>query len=135
MAEDVTHDGGCLCGNVRYTASGAPSSLCYCHCRSCQQAAGAPLLAWGTWPTAALVFTHGEPTRFRSSPRVVRSFCGRCGTALTYLHEQRPDDIDLSLTTLDTAVSFAPGYHIWVADKVPWLNIDDGLPQHDGWRT
>ena len=42
-------DGGCLCGAVRYRLEGPPLHAdYYCHCRMCQRAAGAPVVAWGT---------------------------------------------------------------------------------------
>jgi len=34
--------GGCLCGQVRYSANAEPALIAVCHCKNCQkQAAGA----------------------------------------------------------------------------------------------
>jgi hypothetical protein len=32
--------GGCLCGQVRYSASADPAMVAVCHCRNCQKQAG-----------------------------------------------------------------------------------------------
>ena len=32
--------GGCLCGQVRYEADGAPAWTAICYCRDCQRASG-----------------------------------------------------------------------------------------------
>ena len=68
----------------------------------------------------------------RSSPKVVRGFCARCGSCLTYCHEARSSEIDVTLATLDDPATFAPTMHVWVADKLPWVSIGDGLPQFAG---
>jgi hypothetical protein len=127
---DAVYAGGCLCGAVRYQLTGTVSNPCYCHCVSCRRAAGAPMVPWGTFARAALRITHGTLTEFSSSPRVRRGFCPRCGTSLTYRHEARSDEIDVTLASLDDPTLIEPTMHVWVADRLPWMRIEDGLPQH-----
>ena len=129
MSEGV-YTGGCLCGAVRYEITGTVSNPCFCHCVSCRRAAGAAPVAWGTCARQALRITHGTLSEFRSSPPAWRGFCARCGTPLTYRHEQRPGDIDVTLATLDEPARISPQKHVWVADKLPWVTISDGLQQH-----
>jgi hypothetical protein len=123
------YTGGCFCGAVRYEASGSPRHLCYCHCESCRRAAGSPAVAWGTFDRASFRITRGTLAEFRSSKPVLRGFCAGCGSCLTYRHEKRSDDIDVTVATLDQAAQLAPRMHVWVVDKLPWVRIDDGLPQ------
>ncbi len=121
--------GGCFCGAVRYQVSGAPRTVCYCHCESCRRAAGSPAVAWATFGREGFRVTRGAVAELNSSPRVVRGFCARCGSCLTYFHEARGAEIDVTLATLDDAARLAPQKHGGVADKLPWVRIDDGLPQ------
>ncbi|MDA1072262.1 MAG: hypothetical protein O2825_12805 [Proteobacteria bacterium] len=39
------HEGGCLCGAVRYRVTSAPQVSCYCCCATCQGATGAPAVS------------------------------------------------------------------------------------------
>ena len=64
----------------------------------------------------------------------MRTFCGRCGTSLTY-EQTAEDSIDITIVTLDDPGSLTPTCHIWVSDKLPWVNISHGLPAYPGWRT
>jgi hypothetical protein len=123
------YSGGCLCGAVRYEASGAATNLCYCHCNSCRRATGAPLVAWCTFARDGFRVTRGTLTEYRSSPQVRRGFCAACGGALTYRHEARAEEIDVTLASLDEPAALAPRMHVWVGDKLPWLAITDGLPE------
>src|SRR5215469_977809 len=130
--EKTHYAGGCLCGAVRYAVSGLARNLCYCHCESCRHAAGSPAVAWGTFERGSFRITRGTLAEFRSSKPVTRGFCARCGSCLTYRHEARPAEIDVTLATLDDVMQLAPRMHVWVADKLPWVSIDDGLPQFPG---
>jgi hypothetical protein len=132
--EDRRYEGGCLCGATRFEVTGIGTNRGYCHCRSCRLAAGAPLVAWATFPASQLRVTRGTLAQVRSSAKVVRSFCPACGTALTYAHDARPGELDVTLAALDDASSLAPEFHIWVSNKLPWFTIGDGLPQHAEWR-
>ena len=127
---DLVFPGGCLCGAVRYEARGVARYLCFCHCASCRRAAGAAPVAWATFARAELNITRGALTQYRSSPCVLRGFCGACGSSLTYLNEARAADIDLALASLDDPRELVPTMHMWVKDKLPWVSIEDGLPQY-----
>ena len=130
-----TIEGGCLCGAVRYVASAAPTTSMICHCRSCSRSASAPAVAWVTFPQAAFAFTKGRPRAFRSSAAARRTFCADCGAPLTYEHDERPDEIDVTTCSLDAPQAFPPEYHAWLADDLPWVRFGDGKPAYREWRT
>ena len=125
-------EGGCLCGAVRYRVDGAPIVTSLCHCRTCRLAAGAPSVAWVIFRSSEFVFAVGQPARFRSSPAVTRTFCRRCGTSLTYQRDTEPDTVDVTTASLDSPDDFAPTREIWVADKLAWEQLNDGLPRYLG---
>jgi hypothetical protein len=113
-------EGGCLCGAVRYQASGEALVRTLCHCRSCRLASGAPSLAWVVFPAGGFRYTAGAPTGYASSPGVTRTFCGACGTSLTWQQASRTESIDVATATLDNANDFAPTKEIWVEHKLEW---------------
>ena len=126
------HDGGCLCGAIRYRVRGAPSTSMLCHCRSCRRATASPVVAWVTFPKSAVIFMQGAPTAFQSSPGVVRTFCGACGTPLTYATELAPEEIDITTCSLDDPEAFPPMHHAWMRHRLRWLRPGDGLPAYRG---
>jgi hypothetical protein len=127
MASPLT--GRCLCGEVRYCAGPLLYPATLCHCASCRRASGAHALGWFTVRVADLAWTGTEPRRYASSPGVLRTFCGRCGGPLTYQSDKRPDEVDITIGTLDAPAGTAPADHIYMEDAVPWDRPADGLPQ------
>ena len=125
-------EGGCLCKAVRYRVSGAPIVTSLCHCRTCRLAAGAPSVAWVVFRSSELMFSAGQPARFRSSPNVIRTFCSGCGTSLTYQRDTEPDTVDVTTATLDRPDDFAPTREIWIAHKLAWEALNEALPQYPG---
>jgi hypothetical protein len=122
--------GGCLCKALRYRVVGTPVDAGYCHCSLCRRSAGAPVLAWGTFPASAFAFTRGTPTAYHSSRRAVREFCARCGTQLTFRKIGRATLVDVNLGSLDDPEAIAPQYHIWTANRLRWFDTRDQLPRH-----
>lgn len=120
--------GGCLCGAVRFRAAGEGTDATVCHCQTCRRASGAPMVAWVTFPLGGFAFTQGDPVRYRSSPPVTRTFCGRCGTALTYARDGA-ETIDVTTISLDRADDLPPRDHIWTSHSPRWLRASESLPR------
>jgi hypothetical protein len=127
MDEDL-REGGCLCGGVRYRVAGEARTSAICHCVSCRRASGAQSVAWVVFPSEAFSFVSGDPAEYRSSSGVSRTFCGRCGTSLTYQHDGNADSIDVTTASLDLPDELPPTRHVWLEDKVSWESVNDGLP-------
>jgi hypothetical protein len=124
----MTHDGGCLCGAVRFKAKGEPINVLICHCRSCQKAMGSPFFARALFDQRALK-VEGETGRYISSERIERVFCKVCGTRL-FSWRRDGTGAGVALATFDEPGAFAPTDHIWVSDKIDWVKLADGLPQY-----
>jgi catechol 2,3-dioxygenase-like lactoylglutathione lyase family enzyme len=122
-------EGGCLCGAVRYRATGPARFATLCHCTSCRRAAGAPAVAWVSFAAEAFAFTRGAPVRFRSSPPVVRAFCGGCGTPLTYEHAAFAGLVDVTTASLDEPERCAPRDHTWTSERLPWWRPEPRWPE------
>lgn len=128
-------DGGCFCGAVRYVAEGEPFHPTICHCADCRRAAGAPCVAWFSVATARLRFTRGRPRFFASSAKAERGFCADCGTTLTWRGLATPEEIDVTIASLDDPEAVPPADHTQAASRLSWLKLADGLPRIPGWRT
>jgi hypothetical protein len=122
--------GGCFCGAIRFRLTRPVRQACHCHCESCRRASGAPFVTWCTVERTEFVVAKGRIHEHASSPRVTRGFCGDCGTTLTYIHDARPTEIDVTVAALDAPERIVPTRHIFTSDKLPWIAIDDGLPQY-----
>jgi hypothetical protein len=123
-------EGGCLCGGVRYRISAEPHHAGYCHCRMCQRSAGAPVVAWLTMASDAFAWLKGEPVAYRSSQKAERLFCAACGTQLVFREFAEPDQLDVTLASLDDPESVRPSHHIWTASRIGWFEIADDLPRY-----
>ena len=131
----ATLTGRCLCGAVRYRAGPRLYPPTVCHCESCRRAAGAHAVGWITVHESSAAFTSGQPRAYASSPGVERTYCGQCGTPLTYRSKRRPGEIDFTIGSLDSADAATPVDHIWMADAPAWDRPGDGLPQYPQGRS
>lgn len=111
-------DGGCLCGAVRYRIDGPVRGADICHCRSCRRAAGAGSVGSLTVAGADFCLLAGALATHASSPGVARGFCPRCGTSLTCA--ARPDEIDVTLASLDAPERVRPTAEWWLAHRLSW---------------
>ena len=72
---------------------------------------------------------EGEIGHYPTSPGLHREFCKACGTRL-FSRRTNGTAVGVALATFDDRNAFAPSEHIWVSEKIAWVRIDDGLPQH-----
>jgi hypothetical protein len=123
--------GGCLCGAVRYEVNEPPFDPHYCHCRACQKASGAPVIAGAFVSRNAFRFTQGKPKLYKSSPIVERGFCAGCGTYLLYrpLMAEWSDWAIITIASLDQPESIRPERHYGIESHLAWFNIQDDLPR------
>lgn len=126
-----TREGGCLCGKVRFRAEGAPRWAAHCHCNSCRKFTGAIFATYVGYKTEAVTHMGSAPVQHHSSEGVTRSFCGECGSPISYEGARWPDEIHLLVCAFDDPDLFEPKVHVHWAERVPWLEIDDDLPKFD----
>ncbi|ABI40127.1 glutathione-dependent formaldehyde-activating, GFA [Shewanella sp. MR-4] len=122
-------DGGCLCGKLRYSIDAIPIDAGFCHCKICQKANGAPMVAWLTIPFSGFLYTSGDAAIYASSQKYQREFCRYCGSQIAFRATVEPKTIDITICTLDESSKVEPQYHIWCQSKVNWLHLNDELPQ------
>lgn len=89
-------------------------------------------MAWFVVRLAQFEWLAQQPSIFRSSPPVRREFCSRCGTQLTYQHDDSPHIIELTTATLDDASAFPPTQEIWLSQKLAWAASDARVEHYFG---
>jgi hypothetical protein len=132
----TTHEGGCLCGAVRYRLEGDPIVSGACYCRDCQRVAGGGAAYAMMYPADALTVTKGSPRSFASKADsgsdVFRSFCPDCGVHLFSHNSAHPEFRAVKVGTLDDPGWFRAQGAAWTASAQPWHHLDPDLPS---WET
>lgn len=124
------HEGGCLCGAVRYRVRGKLRDVVFCHCSQCRRQTGLYYAATSA-DQAQLTISGEDALRwYAASGFAKRGFCGTCGSAL-FWRANAADDISILAGSLDDPSGLTPGYHICVAGRPDFYRIDDGLPQYE----
>jgi hypothetical protein len=122
--------GGCLCGQVRYSAPAQPLSIVVCHCRDCQKQAGSAFSILAVFPRDTISF-RGEISCFQgqgsSGQVVLRHFCGACGSPIYSDSDAMAARgiIAIKAGTLDDIADLQPAVHFWTRSKQPWLLLAD----------
>jgi hypothetical protein len=89
---------------------------------------GSPFFARALFKQSDLA-VEGDTARYPSSEVLDRVFCKTCGTRL-FAWRKDPAVAGVALAAFDDRHAFAPTEHIWVTEKMDWVKIEDGLPQH-----
>ena len=120
----------CFCGAIRLIAAAAPFQVSWCHCRDCRRQTGAPAVVWAGFLSDDVAW-EGAPKRRRSSAHITRSFCGECGTPMSYEDDRLPGELYLHAGLFDEADQLVPDRHAYVTSKLFWLHLEDGLTEFD----
>ncbi|MBW4579081.1 MAG: GFA family protein [Tildeniella nuda ZEHNDER 1965/U140] len=69
MAKPKIYEGGCLCGNIRFVATGPALKPHTCSCRQCQRHSGSLTQMWVEFSQDQVEWTGtgGKPATWRSS--------------------------------------------------------------------
>jgi len=124
--------GGCLCGAVSYRVADAFAYAANCHCSDCRRATGSAFKPFaGTLETGLRILEGTDQLLRYGNPSENHDVhCGRCGSLLYSV--VGGGRIHVALGSLHDAPSIKPRAHIFVADKAPWYEITDSLPQYAG---
>lgn len=106
------HTGGCLCGELRFVATGRPYRVGICHCLDCRKNHGALFHASAIFPQDAVTI-EGQPGEYAG-----RFFCRRCGSPV---FGRWDDEIGVNLGAFDAPDQFVPSYELWTVRRESWL--------------
>ena len=125
------YTGGCLCGAVRYEATGEPSFAGHCYCTDCRRASGSGFIPFMGFPAEAIAFS-GETLQFRSlsfrGTDAVRNSCSACGGLVFGGVVGQDTSHTIYAGSLDDAARFRPQMAIFARDRPDWAVIPPGLP-------
>jgi hypothetical protein len=129
--ESAVH-GSCLCGGVRWAFAGKVFLFNHCHCVQCRKAHGAAFASNLHVRPEQFRWLAGESlvSRFESSPGTRRSFCSVCGSNVAIVLD---DQVVIPAASVDDLVDARPMVHLFAGEKVPWLEIADGVPAFRTW--
>lgn len=126
--------GSCLCGACAYEVAGPVDPVFNCHCTRCRKARAAAHTTNGFVEASALRYTKGaELIRRYKLPEAKsfsQSFCSICGSGMPRA-DASEGTISIPFGTLDDDPGRGAACHIFTADKAPWYEIEDSLPQHE----
>jgi hypothetical protein len=127
--------GGCLCGQVRYSAEAEPILTAVCHCRNCQKQAGTAFTVVVAVPKSALMVT-GTIKTFHdtgdSGKPVERRFCPECGSPIISEVAVMPDIAFIKAGTLDDTRWLSPTMELFCASAQPWVGLAGEMQRFPG---
>ena len=123
---EKTYSGGCLCGAIRFEATGPAEKPHTCSCRFCQQHTGAPTAAWVEFPTERLQWTGagGKPSTWRSSDYSSRAFCPACGSSIGAVDDEPVVALLIGGFDEPSDPDLAPQYHSFEDCRPVWLRVE-----------
>jgi hypothetical protein len=101
----------------------------HCHCESCCRQTASPVTTFFAVSRGGFEWTGENPGEYRSSPGVLRRFCRKCGSPVSYENETVPNEIHLYAAGLDDHAGFSAQRHDFWAERVAWLTVTDELPK------
>lgn len=134
MSETIaqTHEGGCLCGAVRYRARNQPLRTSACHCTFCQRRTGSAFGVGAYFKQEDVEVLRGALTTYEhrsdETQRWLRiQFCPQCGTTVTWTVEAMPGMRALGLGTFDDPKWLKVERFGWFRSAHPWVIAPAGV--------
>lgn len=133
MSDTKGFEGGCFCGEVRYSSEDPPKLSSMCHCRMCQRWTGAPAAMTACFDASQFAYVSA-PKVFNTSSILERHFCESCGTSLGYRYVvgafQSTQFVLVGTLDCPEAVD-GPQHYFGIEDHLrKWIDLREGLPSH-----
>ena len=129
----TTLRGSCLCGAVRYEATGEPQRFVHCHCSRCRKATGTGHASNLFLQPGTLRWTSGaEQVRAFKLPQAKRFtnvFCAACGSRLPR-HAKEGEFVVIPAGSLDDEPPIKPQARIFEGSRAAWSCSGDALPAY-----
>jgi len=130
------YKGSCLCGDVKFEASGFSSQAANCHCSMCRKFHGA---AYGTLVSIKNInwLSGTELLKdYVGHNETIRTFCSECGSSIGFRVKGAPlTQIEIAISTFDEVIPVKIDAHIYTNYKATWCVINDQLQEFGEGRT
>ncbi len=127
----TTLKGSCLCGAVKYEASGEAKRFLHCHCSRCRKATGTGHASNLFLQPGTLRWLAGEEQvrsfKLPEAKRFTNSFCATCGSRLPR-QAAGTDIVLIPAGSLDDEPPIAPQARIFTGSRANWSFGGDDLP-------
>jgi hypothetical protein len=125
MVKPKIYEGGCLCGNIRFIATGPAFKPHTCSCKQCQRHSGALTQMWVEFGQDQVQWTGagGEPSKWRSSEGSSRAFCSMCGSTIGAIDDKPTLAIAVGIFDSVNCKELAPQSHSYVSKRPKWWSI------------
>jgi len=121
MAEQYT--GACLCGGVAYVAHGPVHHSSHCYCSMCQKQHGAAAGSYANFSADKFRYVRGAELvqEYASSDEGRRGFCRVCGSSLTWRSVATPNNIAVTLGTMEPPYDGEVQRELFPENKPGWV--------------
>jgi hypothetical protein len=124
--------GSCQCGQVTYTITALPKAVFACHCKECQKLSTAPYSITALFATQDIEFRGElkEWSRGSDSGNINSAkFCPDCGNRVYHFNPDDTSTVKLKLRPVDAKYGhiFEPSAHVWVSEKLDWVEIPSAV--------
>merc|ERR1712218_627373 len=125
--------GGCQCRAVKYELLAIPIEIQHCYCSICRKISGSTSCAWSPIKELDIRFICNQTlTFYKSSKKVKRGFCRKCGSKIYLKYEYQKSLIWLTTASFDDDSNIdwhrnKRKMHIYCASKAEYSMIpNDG---------
>lgn len=125
MSDTSIHTGGCLCGAIRFEATGPALKPHTCSCKMCQRHSGALTTAWVEFSADNVLWTGpgGVPATYRSSDDSSRAFCPTCGSTLGAIDDDPVVALLVGAFDNTDRKDLVPNGHSYRSSRPSWWRV------------
>ncbi|MDD9915541.1 MAG: GFA family protein [Rhodospirillaceae bacterium] len=136
----MENEGGCVCGAVRFGATGEALRVTICHCNWCQRRTGSAFGIEVVYREDQVSVSGDTVSTYRhvsdeSGRWLDVAFCGRCGSNLGFTLEAAPGIRTLPAGAFDDPSQFSPERqefrHVYIRSRRDWSDLSDNVAVYE----
>ncbi|KAF2735335.1 hypothetical protein EJ04DRAFT_522963 [Polyplosphaeria fusca] len=120
--------GGCVCGNIRYSIEGDAVKKALCHCLDCRKISGSTYSTNAIYQDSGFKVLQGTTKEHKkvadTGKEIISNFCGDCGSTMWRVGNSFPGLIIIKVGTLDDVNALGnakPDAELFAPQRVEWV--------------